>query len=185
MQYILASTSPRRKELLKQLLPEFEIIAPEVDESDTVIFGFEQLACDLAQQKCAAVFKKNPEKTVIAADTIVVYEGRVLGKPASKYDAFQTLKMLSGNVHEVITGVCVQSPYKKVVNFDKTLVKFNILSDEFIKTYVDGGSPIDKAGSYGIQDSGVVYGYNGSYSNVVGLPLELTQKLLEIAGKHQ
>ena len=92
--------------------------------------------------------------------------------------------MLSGNVHEVITGVCVQSPFKKVVGFEKTFVKFNILSDEFIKNYVEGGSPMDKAGSYGIQDKGVVCDYKGSYSNVVGLPIGLTRKLLEAAGKH-
>lgn len=184
MQYVLASASPRRKELLKQLLPNFEIIVSDVDESGIHISVSEQLACGLAEAKCSAVFANNKDKTVIAADTIVVYNGRVLGKPANKNDAFQTLKMLSGNVHEVITGVCVQSPFKKVVGFEKTFVKFNILSDEFIKNYVEGGSPMDKAGSYGIQDKGVVCDYKGSYSNVVGLPIGLTRKLLEVAGKH-
>ncbi|MDE6505020.1 MAG: Maf family protein [Clostridia bacterium] len=185
MQYVLASTSPRRKELLKQLISDFEIISPDVDESYAHILGCEQLVCDLAERKCAAVFAKNPQKTVIAADTVVVYGGRVLGKPKSENDAVQTLKTLSGREHSVITGVCVQSPYNKVVGFNKTTVKFNILSDEFIKNYVKGGSPMDKAGSYGIQDKGVVCGYAGSYSNVVGLPLGLTRELLEKAEKHQ
>ena len=87
--------------------------------------------------------------------------------------------MLSGKTHYVITGVCVRYKNKKLIDYDKTEVKFNVLTDEFIKNYVSGGSPMDKAGSYGIQDGGVVSVYYGSYTNVVGLPVALTKKLLE------
>lgn len=137
------------------------------------------MACALAEKKCDGVFALNPYKTVIGCDTIVVFGGEVLGKPKDRDDAVNTLKKLSGKTHFVVTGVCVRSPFKKLVGFDKTEVKFNILSDEFIKNYVDGGSPMDKAGSYGIQDEGVVKEYFGSYTNVVGLPVNLTKKLLD------
>lgn len=137
------------------------------------------MACALAESKCDKVFALNPLKTVIGCDTIVVYQGEILGKPRDKDDAFKTLKMLSGKTHYVITGVCVQNRFKKLIGFDKTEVKFNILSDEFIKSYVESGSPMDKAGSYGIQDKGIVKEYFGSYTNVVGLPVTLTKKLLD------
>lgn len=179
MEYILASASPRRKELLSQILTKFEVVPSEADEKVNMSLFPEQMACALAERKCDEVFAANPYKTVIGCDTVVVFAGQVLGKPKDREDAVKTLKMLSGKTHFVITGVCVRSPFKKVVDFDRTEVKFNILSDEFIKSYVDGGSPMDKAGSYGIQDGGIVQEYFGSYTNVVGLPVTLTKKLLD------
>ncbi len=137
------------------------------------------MACALAESKCDEVFARNSTKTVIGCDTIVVFGGEVLGKPKNRDEATKTLKMLSGKTHFVITGVCVRNAFKKLVDFDKTEVKLNILSDEFIRQYVDSGSPLDKAGSYGIQDGGVVKEYFGSYTNVVGLPVTLTKKLLD------
>ncbi len=179
MEYVLASASPRRKELLSQIVQRFEVIPATAEEKVNISLFPEQMACALAESKCDEVFEKNKNKTVIGCDTVVVYGDKVLGKPKDRADAANTLKMLSGKTHFVITGVCVRNAFKKVVDFDKTEVKFNILSDEFIRQYVDSGSPLDKAGSYGIQDGGVVKEYFGSYTNVVGLPVTLTKKLLD------
>ncbi len=179
MQYVLASASPRRKELLSQILNDFEVIPSIAEEKVNISLFPEQMACALAESKCDDVFGRNNQKTVIGCDTIVVFGKEVLGKPKDAKDAFETLKKLSGKTHYVITGVCVRNRFKKVIGFDRTEVKFNLLSDEFIYKYVEGGSPMDKAGSYGIQDAGVVKEYFGSYTNVVGLPVALTQKLLK------
>lgn len=164
---------------MAQIIPRFEIVPAEAEEKVNLSLFPEKVACALAESKCDEVFAKNRQKIVVACDTIVVFNGEILGKPKNRDDAFQTLRSLSGKTHFVITGVCVQSPYKKLVEFDRTEVKFNILSDEFIRQYVDSGSPMDKAGSYGIQDGGLVKEYFGSYTNVVGLPVPLTKRLLE------
>lgn len=179
MPYILASASPRRKELLSQILSEFEIIPAKKEEKVNSSLLPEQIACALAESKCDEVFENNTDVTVIGCDTIVVFENQILGKPKDGGDAFNTLKMLSGKTHFVITAVCVRNKYKKIIEFDRTEVQFNDLSDDFIKTYVDSGSPLDKAGSYGIQDGGLVKEYIGDYTNVVGLPVPLTKKLLD------
>lgn len=179
MKFILASASPRRKELLSQILPKFNIIPAKGEEKINLSLCPEQIACALAEAKCDEVFKNNPEATVIGCDTIVVFGNEILGKPKDRDDAFNTLKMLSGKTHFVITAVCVQNKRKKIVEFYKTEVQFNLLSDEFIKDYVDSGSPLDKAGSYGIQDGGIVKEYFGDYTNVVGLPVPLTKQLIE------
>lgn len=179
MQYVLASASPRRRELLKQILPEFEVIPAECGEEVNLSLFPEQMVLALAERKCEEVFEKNPDKTVIGCDTVVVFGGQVLGKPKNRDDATRTLKMLSGKTHFVITGVCVKNKFYQKSAFDKTEVRFNPLSDDFIKIYVDSGAPLDKAGSYGIQDGGFVKEYFGSYTNVVGLPVTLVKKLLE------
>lgn len=179
MKYILASASPRRRELLKEILKDFETIPAESEEKVNISLFPENMATALAEQKCDEVFKKYPEATVIGCDTIVVFQGEILGKPKDRADAIKTLKMLSGKTHFVITGVCVQNKYKKLIDSEKTEVIFERLSDEFIEKYVDGGSPMDKAGSYGIQDGGVVKEFYGSYTNVVGLPVNLTKKLID------
>ncbi len=179
MQFILASASPRRKELLSYILTRFDVVPSKEEEEVNISLFPEQMACALAERKCDSVFKENRQKTVIGCDTIVVYNGEVLGKPKDREDAISTLKKLSGKTHYVITGVCVRNRFKKVVNYEETEVKFNVLTDEFIEKYVDGGSPMDKAGSYGIQDEGVVKEYFGSFTNVVGLPVTLTKKMIE------
>ena len=179
MQFVLASASPRRKELLSYILTSFDVVPSNAEEEVNISLFPEQMACSLAERKCDAVFKTNRQKTVIGCDTIVVFNGEILGKPKSREDAVQTLKKLSGKTHFVMTGVCVQNRFKKVVNYEVTEVKFNILTDEFIEKYVDGGSPMDKAGSYGIQDEGVVKEYFGSFTNVVGLPVTLTKKMID------
>ena len=126
---------------------------------------------------------ENAEKIVIGSDTVVAYKGIVLGKPKDEADAFRMLKMLSGKKHAVYTGVCFMKVQDgKTVAYtkaDKTLVYFNELSDEWIWAYIKGGSPMDKAGAYGIQDGGLVKKIKGSYSNVVGFPLELVAKMIK------
>ena len=177
---ILASASPRRRELLKQVVSEFAVIPAAGEEAVSGPLSPEELACSLAEKKCGEVFAAHPADTVIGCDTIVVCDGLVLGKPEDEDDAFKTLKMLSGKTHYVITGVCMRRGDKKLVDCCKTEVLFNELSDEFIRGYIAGGSPMDKAGSYGIQDEGVVKKYYGSYTNVVGMPVQLVKQMLGV-----
>lgn len=179
MRYVLASASPRRSELLKQILPEFEVIPATGEEKVNLSLFPEDVACGLAEHKCDEVFESNPDALVIGCDTVVVFGGKILGKPRDEEDAVQTLTMLSGKTHYVITGVCVRVRDRKLVRHEKTEVRFNMLSPEFIRAYVDGGSPLDKAGSYGIQDEGIVKEYFGSYTNVVGLPVNLMKNTLD------
>lgn len=179
MEYILASASPRRRELLTLVIPKFEVIPAVAEEKVNISLFPEQMVCSLAESKCDEVFKNNRDKTVIGCDTVVIFEGEILGKPRDREDAFNTLKRLSGKTHYVITAVCVRNKHKKLIDYDRTEVKFNNLTDDFIKIYVDSGSPLDKAGSYGIQDGGLVKEYFGSYTNIVGLPVTLVKKMLE------
>lgn len=179
MLYILASASPRRRELFSQIVRSFDIIPATGAENVNLSLFPEQVACELAENKCDEVYSKHPAATVVACDTIVVYGGKILGKPKDKKDAADTLKMLSGKTHFVITGCCVRFGDKKLVEFDRTEVRFNELTDEFIEKYVESGSPMDKAGSYGIQDGGLVKEYFGSYTNIVGLPVMLVKSMLD------
>lgn len=165
--------------MLSQILNDFIVDPAAGGEEVNISFFPEDIACALAERKCDEVFSRHSGSTVIGCDTIVVFRGEILGKPKDEADAVETLKLLSGRTHFVITGVCVRNKYKKLVRYDKTEVKFNVLSDEFIKNYVAGGSPMDKAGSYGIQDGGLVKQYFGSYTNVVGLPVALVRKMLK------
>jgi len=181
MQIILASASPRRKQLLSDVCKEFDIIPSHFDESSVGALPPEEYVCALAEGKCEDVFLTHGQSLVIGCDTVVVFGGKILGKPKDEADAVATLKALSGKTHIVITGVCVRSPYKKLVRAETTEVTFCSLSNEFISSYVAGGSPMDKAGSYGIQDEGVVRSYIGSYTNVMGLPVSLVKELVEKA----
>ncbi len=171
MKIILASASPRRKELLKQLYLDFSVLAPDVEEQ---AYGspVEQVM-QIAKTKAFAINEK--ADIIISADTIVVFDDKVLGKPIDKKDAFHTLTMLSGRSHQVHTGVCIRysdgNEDKYTLFCDTSTVKMKKLSKEDIISYVEGGSPLDKAGSYGIQD-GVVESFCGSYTNIVGLPVE-------------
>lgn len=176
---ILASSSPRRKGLLASIIPNFLIIPSSVNEELDPHICPDEAVILLAERKCKDIFESHLDKIVIGSDTIVVFEGRILGKPVDKADARRTLKMLSGKTHEVLTGVCIMSGERCVKAFDRTYVTMNEFSDRFIDEYVDSGSPLDKAASYGIQDGGIVKAYEGSYTNVVGLPVELTEKLLK------
>lgn len=183
MKLILASQSPRRRELLSRLRPKFLTVPADVDEHLPSGVAPRAAVCLLAEKKAEAVARLHPNDVVIGSDTIVAFEGEILGKPASAADAVQMLKRLRGRTHSVFTGVCVITPQGKVTEADETAVTMNALTESQIEAYVKSGSPLDKAGSYGIQDAGIVRGYCGSYTNVMGFPLELVEKLLEKTAK--
>lgn len=170
---ILASASPRRKELLTTAGVEFEVCVKEVDE--TVPEGTEpvEAAKLTASKKAAAVAESHAEDIVIGADTIVVANKKILGKPKDKADAAAMLRMLSGIEHEVVTGVCIIGGRKTETFARVSRVKFYELTDEEIESYVATGEPVDKAGSYGIQGRGctLVEHIEGDYFNIVGLPV--------------
>ncbi len=184
MEFILASGSPRRRELLGELVDDFTVIPSLADENIPPLEGAEYVKT-LAKRKAeeVALRPENEGKIVIGADTVVVLEGKILGKPRDEADAFRMLTDLSGRAHEVFTGVCFA--YRKGeellfdVRADKTEVHFNALTPAFIKAYIAGGSPMDKAGAYGIQDGGLVEKIVGSYTNVVGFPVELVKEMIE------
>ena len=179
MDWILASASPRRKQLFKEIVPCFEIQPAKGEEKVDESLSPDRQCLALACQKAREVYEATGRgKYVLGSDTVVAIDGQVLGKPKDEQDAKRMLKLLSGRVHEVFTGVCMIAPDgREIAEVDGTQVRFYPLTDEFIDRYVKGGSPMDKAGAYGIQDGGLVEEIIGSYSNVVGLPQELCKKM--------
>lgn len=178
---ILASGSPRRKELLGELFPKFEIIPAKGEETYQASLPGE-IVKELSLQKAEEVFRQENTKSkgsllVIGADTIVVKEGQVLGKPVDEEEAFSMLSALSGTSHQVYTGVslCYKIEEKNLQKsfYEKTRVCFWPMSREEIRAYIASGDPMDKAGAYGIQSGGKRYvkEIEGDYLNVVGLPL--------------
>lgn len=172
----LASKSPRRRKLLKQLGVSFKAFS--VDLHEEVLDGEHPVETvkRLALHKMDEALKKIEKGIIITADTIVVLKNEVIGKPKNKRDAEKILKKLSGKTHTVYTGFAIHNSMKKktVVNYEKTFVTFRELTNKEINDYIDSGSPMDKAGAYGIQDDfGAVFvsKINGCYYNVVGLPL--------------
>mgnify|MGYP000246759898 FL=1 len=181
---ILASNSPRRRGLLSGLGVDYEVkIVPGIDETYPESLNGEEIPVYIAQEKANAYRASlQPDELVITADTIVYVDGMVLGKPVDEADACRMLRMLSGRTHQVITGVCLTT-----VDFQKsfasvTEVTFDTLSDEEIGYYVEKYRPMDKAGSYGVQEwigfVGVT-GLKGSYYNVMGLPVQRLYKELK------
>ncbi len=180
MHVVLASGSPRRRELLARLIPEFEVLVSEVDE-DALTFGDARSTAErLAEAKALAVARLRPGSLVIGGDTVVSFLGRNFGKPRDAEDAKSMLRTLSGRTHEVVTGVCLVSPQGVETFSDTTHVTFRPLSNEEIDAYVATGEPMDKAGAYAIQGGagGFVARREGSETNVVGLPLELLEERL-------
>lgn len=170
----LASQSPRRKELLTLAGLAFKVLVSGCDENVPEGLSAEQTVQLLAEQKADAVAPLCKEEDVIlAADTVVVADGKILGKPVDAEDACKMLRMLSGQTHTVMTGVCITGNGKRKSFVSQTDVTFYPLTDSEIESYVATGDPMDKAGSYGIQSKGVVLVEKicGDYSNVVGLPL--------------
>lgn len=172
---ILASTSPRRRELMTQAGYNFEVISPECDEN-IEIDDPSAFVEELSLRKCTAGSKMISDSAVIiGADTVVACDGKILGKPHDKKEAFSMLKSLSGKTHSVFTGVTViDNTTQTVITFhEKTDVVFYEVDDDEIQWYVDTQEPMDKAGAYGIQGKGVflVRKINGDYNNVVGLPV--------------
>ncbi|MBQ8295465.1 MAG: septum formation protein Maf [Clostridia bacterium] len=184
MDWILASASPRRKELLKELIEEFEVIPSladeRVEEGLTPRELVQRLACQKATEVAARPCANG--KCVLGSDTVVALDGNILGKPKTPAEAKEMLAALSGRVHEVYTGVCIDYPTaqgrKQQIDAACTSVYFLPLTEETIDAYVATGSPMDKAGAYGIQDGGLVEKIEGSFSNVVGLPVELCAEMI-------
>ncbi|MBQ5823595.1 MAG: septum formation inhibitor Maf [Clostridia bacterium] len=170
---ILASASPRRRELLSLAGFSFDVITADVDEVLDASLTASQLVMSLAFQKASAVASAHTDSTVIGADTVVVLDGKVLGKPHSDAEAKEMLRSLSGRTHEVYTGVCMIKGDKVHQFFECTKVTFYPLEQELIDSYVASGDCNDKAGSYGIQGQGcvLVKGIEGDYFNVVGFPV--------------
>jgi len=175
MDLILASGSPRRQQLLEQIGLEFSIEVSDVHEDFTLDLPPEAFTEHWAREKAKFVAQDHPDKLVLGSDTIVTLDGKILGKPKDRDDSFSMLRSLSGRTHEVITGVsfiCVKLDIDVTLN-EQTYVSFNTLSDHDIDNYFDRYSPLDKAGSYGIQDGFSVHiqKVEGCYFNVMGLPL--------------
>ncbi len=171
---ILASQSPRRKQLLEWAEIPFEVIVKETDESFSPEFSPEEAAMHIAKNKALAVRNVNNINTILAADTIVVLDGEIIGKPRDRVDAIKILHKLSGRTHFVITGVCILHYENEILFADKTEVEFHMLSLDQIEFYVDNFKPYDKAGAYAIQEWIGVTGIksiNGDFYNVMGLPV--------------
>ena len=170
---ILASASPRRRELLEYITNDFKVIAANADESLPSCCPPREGAEMLALRKARAVAEDYPDDIIIGADTIVVLDGVLYGKPADKADAFRMLRQLSGREHIVHTGVALLSRQRERVFSEQTAVKFIELSDEEIFAYIETGDPMDKAGAYGIQGGGALFveGIRGDFYNVMGLPV--------------
>ena len=185
MQVILASASPRRLALLQQIGIEAKVCPADFDEVSGSAVQAEDVVLANAIGKCKAVVKnKGDSLPVIAADTVVVAEGVILGKPKNEEDAIEMLKQLSGKTHKVMTGIAVSYAGEMLAEVCETEVVFRELTDEEIKKYAATGEPLDKAGAYGIQGMGAVLveKINGCYNNVVGLPLTRLQLILAKLG---
>ena len=185
MQVILASASPRRLALLQQIGIEAKVCPADFDEVSGSAVQAADVVLANAIGKCKAVVKiKGDSLPVIAADTVVVAEGVILGKPQNEEDAVEMLKQLSGKTHKVMTGIAVSYAGEMLAEVCETEVVFRELTDEEIKKYVAAGEPLDKAGAYGIQGMGAVLveKINGCYNNVVGLPLTRLQLILAKLG---
>ncbi len=186
-EFILASSSPRRRELLEQIGLKFSILAADADESvpdkKTPIRLYVQELAMLKAAACAKKILKNKNAVIIAADTVVTLDGEIFGKPRDEEDAGRMLRALSDRTHEVYTGYCVMRirDGKTVCSAVKTDVTFKNLTDEKINRYIASGEPMDKAGAYGIQGIGsmMVSRIEGDYFNVVGLPLSALCDTLE------
>lgn len=181
---ILASKSPRRQELLRQMDVDFRIVLKEVDESYPEHLSPEEVAVYIAEKKAKAYDGTVTDEAVLTADTIVCIDGLILGKPNDATHAVEMLQRLSGRVHKVITGVCIVYNGEYNLFYDVSEVFFRTLTNEEITNYVAQYKPFDKAGAYGIQEwVGItaIQRIEGSYTNVVGLPTEkVYQQLLRL-----
>ncbi len=182
---LLASQSPRRRELLEQTGIELEIVPSDIDEEDISIKNPAEYVKALSFMKADKIAKAYPDLWILGADTIVVLQDQILGKPESEHHAMEMLRLLSDREHTVFTGFCIMNKHKQTVikSAVETRVWFKPVSDQEIKWYVSTKEPFDKAGAYGIQGLGafLVRKIFGSYSNVVGLPVcEVIEALMEL-----
>lgn len=182
MNIILASASPRRKEILENVNVKFTVVASDIDEVVLENEPPKELVKRLAFEKCMDIARKNKDALVIGADTIVVLNNHILGKPNNEEDAYNMVKLLSGKKHQVITGISLINlrSDKKVIDYVVSEVTFKDLSEETIRDYINTKESLDKAGAYGIQGYGglLVENINGDYFNIVGLPISRISDLL-------
>ena len=182
MRYVLASKSPRRKDLMKFISSDFLIATEDIDEESSYNLSPIEAVKDIAKRKGEAVYKDYPDDLVISADTIVVIDNKIIGKPINKEEAHYFLSLLSDKKHYVHTGFAIHYKNKIIVDVVTTEVICNKLSEKLINDYIESGSPLDKAGAYGIQDNDkfpIVKEIKGSYSNVIGFPYEEIKKKIE------
>ncbi len=182
---LLASRSPRRADLLRLVGFSIEVAPFEVDETPEPNESPLELAQRLAAAKAAAAARTHPSRVILAADTVVIVDGRVFGKPVDRQSASAMLRSLSDRVHEVITAVALGVPGRRLdVRSASTRVRFARLSEPEIEAYVSGGEPYDKAGGYALQGVAgwFVESVEGSPTNVIGLPLELVRQMVFEAG---
>ncbi len=181
---ILASKSPRRLELLKQITSEFEVVPSSVKEEIDYGLRPEENARLLARAKAEDVASKYPECWVIGADTLVTLHQEILGKPEDAVDAQRMLRRLSGKEHRVATGICVVGPEKTLDKSITSKVRFKSLTEEEILNYIQTGEPMDKAGAYAIQGEGsfMIREFSGSKTNIIGLPIDELKTLLQKTG---
>lgn len=181
---ILASSSPRRKNILTKMGLEFEVIASDFEENlKNPDFTYEKIE-ELAYNKAKSVIIKIKEPAfVIGADTVVVFNKKILGKPKDQSDAIRMLSQLSGNKHSVVTSICIinSTNYQKKILSTTSFVEFNILDEDLIKNYIQNYQPFDKAGSYGIQElpDSFIANIEGSFENIIGLCPKAVEKLLK------
>jgi len=179
---ILASSSPRRQEFLSQLGLDYRVMPAIIDETPTPGESPECFARRMAATKAEQIATVFPESCVIGADTVVALDGSIFGKPRDRHEALTTLKILQGQTHQVITGFAVYMQQRSIeeVKTITTLVTFDTFSDDILQSYIDSEEPMDKAGAYGIQGKGtfLIQAITGSYSNVVGLPVNAIVQVL-------
>lgn len=182
--FIVASASPRRRELLSAAGFSFEIIPSDADETLPDGIGTEQAVCLLAERKALCVLEGRENSVVLGCDTVVVLDDVILGKPSDREDAKRMLRMLSGRTHQVITAVCIAEKGRKETFCNVTEVEFYPLGEDTVESYVATGESDDKAGSYGIQGIGaaLVKGIKGDYFSVMGLPVAECVRVLSSFG---
>jgi septum formation protein len=180
--FILASNSPRRKEILTQAGFQFSVLPSDVDESFPSDMKAQEVPVMLAERKAKALLETCAGSLILAADTVVILENEILNKPLDKQDALQMLTKLSGKTHEVVTGIALASPQGIITAADSAFVTFRELANWEMEWYVRGGSSLDKAGAYGVQDFIGMAGIeqlNGSFYTVMGLPIYRVYELMK------
>ncbi|NCB33055.1 MAG: septum formation inhibitor Maf [Erysipelotrichia bacterium] len=178
---ILASQSPRRRELLEKCGIPFEVCPADIDETINEKGYLPDEIRMLAERKARSVLEKNPTAAVIGSDTIVVIDNEILGKPKDKKDAVRMLKRLSGHTHQVITGICIMSSMREYSNVSISEVTFADLDDQEIEKYADTEEPMDKAGAYAVQGiaSRYITRIHGDYYSIMGLPVSMVYEELK------